>query len=171
VRRLREVVDLGGAGDGGERMMDDVTETLPRAVLVDIDGTLALRGDGDGVRRFYDWHRVGEDLPNPAVIELLNMIAPAWPPLVRIILFSGRDEVCREQTEEWLLKHDVPWHELHMRRHKDNRKDSIVKRELYEANVLGSYRVVCVIDDRTQVVRMWRDELGLTCLQVADGDF
>jgi hypothetical protein len=28
-----------------------------------------------------------------------------------------------------------------------------------------------VVDDRTQVVRMWRDELGLTCLQVADGDF
>lgn len=144
---------------------------LERAVICDIDGTLALRGDGPDARRFYDWHRVGEDTPNEPVVELLNMIAPAWPPLVRIILLSGRDEVCRAETEEWLIKHDIGWHELYMRRHKDNRKDSVVKREMYESYVLGSYRVVCVLDDRTQVVRMWRDELGLTCLQVADGDF
>ena len=31
-------------------------------------------------------------------------------------------------------------------------------------------RILCVYDDRNQVVKMWRDS-GLTCMQVAPGDF
>ncbi|TDB92951.1 5'-hydroxyl kinase, partial [Micromonospora fluostatini] len=67
--------------------------TLPRAVLVDIDGTLAHRGD----RSPYDWSRVGEDRPNPAVVELVQTIAAAGRH--RVILLTGRDDVCRWQTE------------------------------------------------------------------------
>jgi hypothetical protein len=59
---------------------------------------------------------------------------------------------------------------LFMRGDDDYRPDEIVKRELYEENVLGNYDVVGVIDDRSKVVKMWR-ELGLTCLQVAEGAF
>jgi hypothetical protein len=29
---------------------------------------------------------------------------------------------------------------------------------------------MCVFDDKTKAVKMWRD-LGLTCFQVAQGDF
>lgn len=137
-----------------------------RAVLVDIDGTLALR---TGDRSPFDWHRVGEDAPNPAVIELVQIIRAAG--CHRIILMSGRDESCRHQTEMWLDTHLGPFDELHMRAEKDNRKDSIVKRELYESHVHGRYEVTFVIDDRDQVVRMWRDELGLTVFQCADGAF
>lgn len=46
-----------------------------------------------------------------------------------------------------------------------------MKRELYETFVEGKYNVRLVLDDRNQVVDMWRDELGLTCFQVAPGDF
>lgn len=60
--------------------------------------------------------------------------------------------------------------ELHMRKTGDTRRDSTVKRELYERH-LAHRDVLCVLDDRDQVVRMWREELGLTCLQVAYGDF
>jgi hypothetical protein len=151
-----------------ERMMDDMTD-LPRAVLVDIDGTLALRGDGPDVRRFYDWHRVGEDAPNPPVVELVRLIADAGRH--RIVLMSGRDGVCRPETEAWLAEHKIPYDELWMRAPGDNRKDSIVKRELYEAHVAGRFVVAFVVDDRDQVVRMWRDELGLAVFQCADGDF
>lgn len=140
--------------------------TLPRAVLVDIDGTLALR---TGNRSPYDWSRVGEDEPNPAVIELVQTLAAAGRH--RIILLSGRDEVCRQQTEMWLDAQAVPFHELHMRARKDNRKDSVVKAELYRAHVEGRHTVAFVVDDRRQVVDMWRNELGLTCLQVAEGNF
>lgn len=50
--------------------------TLPRTVLFDIDGTLALRDESDpNVRHFAAWNRVGEDLPNAAVIELAQLVA------------------------------------------------------------------------------------------------
>lgn len=52
----------------------------------------------------------------------------------------------------------------------DHRRDAIVKRELFDLHIRHQYRVTHVLDDRTQVVQMWR-ALGLTCLQVADGDF
>lgn len=143
---------------------DQTTENLPRAVLVDIDGTLAERGD----RSPYDWQRVGEDQPRPAVIELVQTLAAARRHT--IILMSGRDEVCRRQTELWLDAQPVPFHALHMRPHKDNRKDAIVKAELYRQHVEGRYQVAFVIDDREQVVKMWRG-LGMDCFQVAEGNF
>ena len=31
-------------------------------------------------------------------------------------------------------------------------------------------RLICIFDDRNKVVNMWRS-LGITCLQVANGDF
>jgi hypothetical protein len=136
-----------------------------RAVLVDIDGTLALR---TGDRSPYDWDRVGEDEPNLPVIELVQIIHAAGQH--RIILMSGRDESCRWQTEMWLAAQQLPFDELYMRTEKDNRKDSIVKEELYRRHVEGVSEVAFVIDDRKQVVEMWRS-LGLTVLQCAEGDF
>lgn len=61
-------------------------------------------------------------------------------------------------------------YELHMRPAGDRRRDSIVKAELFDRHVRDQYRVLVVLDDRKQVVEMWRS-LGLTCLQVAEGDF
>jgi hypothetical protein len=52
----------------------------------------------------------------------------------------------------------------------DQRKDSVVKREIFDREVRDHYRIVGVFDDRAQVVRMWRS-LGLTVFQVAEGDF
>lgn len=151
-----------------QRIMSGVTE-LPRAVLVDVDGTLALRGDGPDVRRFYDWHRVGEDAPNPAVVELVQVLAESGR--YRIVVMSGRDGVCLPETVAWLAEHKVPYHELWMRAPSDNRKDSTVKRELYEQHVTGRYGVAFVLDDRDAVVSLWRRDLGLPCFQVEYGDF
>ena len=40
-------------------------------------------------------------------------------------------------TERWLARHGIPYTALHMRATGDKRKDSIVKRELYEAHIAG----------------------------------
>ena len=56
-----------------------------------------------------------------------------------------------------------------MRQNKDYRKDSIIKKERYDT-IKDTHDVLWVIDDRQQVVDMWRD-LGLTVFQVAPGDF
>ena len=45
-----------------------------RAVIFDLDGTLALGHFGEPDRRGpFDWHRVSEDTPNPAVVALVLM--------------------------------------------------------------------------------------------------
>jgi hypothetical protein len=59
---------------------------------------------------------------------------------------------------------------LLMRAEYDMRKDSIVKEEIYRQEILGRYNVWMVLDDRDQVVEMWR-LLGLRTLQVAPGAF
>jgi hypothetical protein len=137
--------------------------------LVDIDGTLAIRGE----RGPYDWHRVGEDKPNEPVIEVVRALSARS----NIVFVSGRMEQCRLQTLDWLHEHVCQrvltcFHSpLFMRADDDYRHDTLVKREIYEKFILGEYDVAGVIDDRAQVVRMWRQELGLTCLQVAEGNF
>jgi predicted kinase len=137
---------------------------LPPAMLVDIDGTVALMGD----RSPYDWHRVGEDLPNPAVITAVRAMHAAGN---AIIFCSGRDEVCRPETEAWLeLYVGVRYEALFMRPEGDGRKDAVVKREIFDSEIRDTWRIVGVFDDRQQVVRMWR-ALGLTVFQVAEGDF
>jgi hypothetical protein len=57
-----------------------------------------------------------------------------------------------------------------MREEGSNERDSIVKHRMFEGNIRGKYFIEYILDDRNQVVEMWRN-MGLTCLQVADGDF
>jgi hypothetical protein len=52
----------------------------------------------------------------------------------------------------------------------DQRKDNIVKRELFDTWVRGKYNVRFCLDDRDQVVEGWR-AMGLTCFQVQPGAF
>jgi predicted kinase len=139
---------------------------LPVAWLVDIDGTLALMSTAAGARTPFEWHRVGEDAPNPAVVDLVRALSAG----AAIVVMSGRDESCRTLTEQWLAKHEVPYDGLFMRPAGDSRKDSIVKQELFSTQVASRWAVRGVIDDRQQVVEMWR-AMGLMCAQVAPGDF
>lgn len=139
-------------------------QSKPRAILVDIDGTLATMSG----RSPYEWMRVGEDSPVEAVIEAV-MAACLFNR--EVIVMSGRDESCRAITEEWLTKHlGVAWSKLYMRPEGDNRKDNIIKYELFNRYVRNDYNVSYVLDDRDQVVEMWR-KLGLACFQVNYGNF
>jgi hypothetical protein len=65
----------------------------------------------------------------------------------------------------------ISYNALYVRKKGDMRKDSIIKKELYEAYVKGQFFVQFVLDDRNQVVDLWHLELGLPCLQVNYGDF
>jgi len=138
---------------------------LPSAIIVDIDGTLATMAD----RSPYEWHRVGEDSPVAAVI---HAVSAAYQNYDEIIVMSGRDASCRSITEDWLKTHlgKISNYQLHMRAEGDNRKDDLVKYELFNEHIRGKYHVKYVLDDRDQVVKMWRS-LGLNCFQVAAGAF
>jgi predicted kinase len=136
---------------------------LPPAWIVDVDGTLALMSG----RTPYAWHRVGEDAPNPPVVELVRALRAAGN---AIVVVSGRDDVARAATLAWLGRHEIPHDVLLLRARGDARRDSVVKREIFDRSIRHVWQVRGVLDDRDQVVRMWRG-LGLTCAQVAPGDF
>jgi hypothetical protein len=147
---------------------------MRKAVIVDVDGTVALMGKGEPGRRGpYDWHRVGEDDPNRPVINLVEMFRDDD---CHIIFVSGRDESCRLATQHWLIQHDVAMtflpdgDLLYMRPAGDNRGDDEIKLEIYKRDIEPRWNVVYVLDDRDRVIKMWRS-LGLTVLQVADGSF
>ena len=139
----------------------------PRCVLCDVDGTLALNLEK---RSFYDMTRVGEDTLDPfmgCVIDALynygvEISGDRYP---RVIVVSGRDDSCREATEEWLNRYGVPYDELIMRKEGDRRADEIVKKELYLEQIEPNYAVLGVFDDRPKVARMWRG-LGLRVAQL-----
>jgi len=134
-----------------------------KAIIVDIDGTLAkMNGRGP-----FEWHRVGEDKVNEPVKTVVN----ALKKLYTIIIFTGRDGVCLTETINWLIENQIHYDKLFIRGQGNNEKDSIIKRRLYDMYVKDEYQVDFVIDDRNQVVDMWRKDLGLTCFQCDYGDF
>lgn len=139
-------------------------EGARHAILVDLDGTLALMRN----RSPYDAARCEEDELSSVVEGIVRRYSEGGG---AVVLMSGRQSEYRVQTERWLARHEITYEGLYMRATGDSRKDSIVKRELFDAHVREQFNVDFVLDDRNQVVDMWRNELGLVCLQVAEGDF
>jgi predicted kinase len=136
----------------------------PDAIMVDIDGTVALMQG----RSPFDETRVHEDRPNEAVIRAVRAMHAAGN---RVIFCSGRTDGCYDATEAWLQEHvGVPYEGLFMRKSGDQRKDSIVKVEIFDERIRRFYNIVGVFDDRAQVVAAWR-KLGLPVFAVAEGDF
>lgn len=138
------------------------------AYIFDIDGTLCHMTS----RSPYDESRVHEDVPNQPVIDVLTRLVSSG---AKIIFCSGRTNECYDATRKYILEHTSLREDdfiLLMRKAGDTRKDNIVKREIFEQNLRhAKINIRGVFDDRQQVVDMWRDELGLTCFQVAPGDF
>lgn len=142
-------------------------EGARKAVLVDIDGTVALfNGRGP-----YEENKVATDLPNQPVIDVIRSLVRdrGWV----LVFMSGRQVACRTDTEEWLCRHVIPvgypW-ALFMRPTGDTRPDHVVKLELFDQYVRDTYDIKCVFDDRASVVGLWR-RMGLPTFQVAEGNF
>lgn len=138
--------------------------SLPHVWIIDVDGTLALM---DG-RSPFDWDKVGEDKPNTGVVAMVKALIASGD---NVVIMSGRDGSAEQATREWLTKHVAPDLPLHMRQPGDMRPDSIVKYELFSAHIADKHHVKGVLDDRDQVVYLWREQLKLPTFQVAEGDF
>lgn len=138
--------------------------TLPKAVICDLDGTLSLLNGRDP----YDASSADEDLLNVPVARVLQMAKAQG---YKVILLSGREQLYREPTERFLSKHQIAYDLLLMRTTNDYRKDNIIKKELFQQEIAGKYFIEFLLDDRNQVVDMWRKDLQLPCFQVNYGDF
>jgi FMN phosphatase YigB (HAD superfamily) len=137
------------------------------AVIFDRDGTLfsvAHHMGEDGPNSWESYNGlVAFDAPVPRIAALWHAIRPG----VTRIVTSGRMEHTRRDMAFAFHKHGIFPDLLLMRRNKDTRRDSIVKTEIYRAEIEPYFDVRYVIDDRPQVVDAWR-ELGLPVLAVRD---
>lgn len=162
-----------------------------KSVIFDIDGTIANIEH----RRHYvaskpkNWKAFNkgmkDDTPFNDIIHLMSLY---YLDGYNILIASGRGEERRSVTEEWLTKQNIIcttpianiekafstptilYEKLYMRPAKDSRSDDIIKSEILTQMREDGYEPTIAVDDRDQVVRMWRTA-GLRCLQVAPGDF
>ena len=135
-----------------------------RAILVDVDGTLAHTDVPYPAAYSRDY---SQDLYDRNIGEIVNYHHRDG---YAVIVMSGRHGGHRAVTEQWLWKHGVAFDLLLMRPEEDQKTDdATIKKQLYLDHVQGRYGVVLAIDDRPRVVRMWRAELGLSVLDVGDG--
>lgn len=144
------------------------------AVIVDIDGTVALHvlPDGRLTRHHHHYRAVTWDLPNQPVIDTVRALYAAGH---QIVFCSGRP--IRDDdgydvgaaTYVWLAEHVGEWAlgaPLFMRAQSDRRPDDLIKAEIYERFIRGRYDVRLALDDRPRVIRMWLS-LGLSVFDVA----
>lgn len=146
---------------------------MTKCYICDIDGTIAntehrIHYITNGHRDWDKWYdNAHKDDPIEEIVDILRM---AVNNNIAIVLCTARDEKCREDTVKWLETHNIPWHDLRMRKSGDRRSDDIVKFELLEEMYEDGYEPILVLEDRDRVVKMWRSA-GLRCLQVSEGDF
>ena len=149
-------------------------------VIFDLDGTLALIDKRRAISTlpsgkmdwdtFFDPKNIDLDQPNDAVITMAKMLKAAGN---RIVILSGRSKATKDATKVWLKKFDVPFDILKMRPTSKDFKfmpDDQLKQMWLDQLFTNKDDIVCVFDDRQKVVDMWRQN-GLTCMQVAPGNF
>lgn len=157
---------------------------MKKAIIFDIDGTLAnnkhrvhwLEGEKKDWDKFYS--EMNKDSLNEpvgflckAVLDYVYRITLLGE--IRVFIFTGRPEKYRQETWDWLYE-KLGWHiqlsSLKMRPTGDHRPDYQVKQEMLDSLKADGYEILFTVDDRKQVVDMWRAN-GITCLQCAEGNF
>jgi hypothetical protein len=150
----------------------------PNIVSADLDGTIALidhrrhwlgaelhldmTSDERRRRLFAEYVK---DQPNQPVIQTIKALRRDG---YYIHVISRRSDEAPEQTIDWIEAFNVPYDHLRMRAAGDFTKDEEMKRQWIAEYDLS--QTLYVFDDRQKVMDMW-SSLGLTCFQVAPGDF
>ena len=133
---------------------------LPKAYLIDIDGTVSLKGDRD----IFDDSKLHLD---SEIVAVGNVVRALSAQGFRMIYVTGRQNSCRKSTQKWLEDNNL-WmndSEMYMRKTKDARPDYLIKEEIVLKEILPRYNVIAVIDDRIQVTREYF-RLGIHVLNV-----
>jgi phosphoglycolate phosphatase-like HAD superfamily hydrolase len=145
-------------------------EIKKRIVIADLDGTLS-----DYQHRVKFWIQKDYDAFNSRgkddkpIEDICNILRRLHNDETEIVVMTARDEWHQQDTAEWLRLNDVPFDRLLMRKTGDMSHDDDCKKNMLEQNI-EKENVWFVLEDRKVVVDMWRKE-GLTCLQVAAGEF
>ena len=151
---------------------------MKKYLVVDLDGTLC-----DSSHRVHfleqepkDWDSfyagIADDPINWHIDKLVKCCYYEEDSQYDLVFLTGRSDKHRKITEDWLFEHGYysDMYDLFMRTTNDWRPDHIVKLELAKANNITPDNVEFILEDRNQVVNMWRTE-GYKCLQVSEGNF
>lgn len=151
---------------------------MKNIVLVDLDGTICnvkhrvqyiQKGPQKDNTKFHSLHVFDE--PIRPIITLVEIFHSAG---YEIVFCSCRFDTELEKTREWIRTHftnkDLANARLLLRSKLDRREDHEIKPDLLKQAGISFDDIFIVLEDRNQVVKFWRDN-GLTCLQVADGNF
>lgn len=150
-------------------------KTLIKAIICDLDGTFAWMQN----RSPYDMTRVDEDLFDPRMLEVIHTFMQQG---IEVLFVTGREATKEgaEKTLNWIKNtlNEKIYHvtkfsgqydrfQLFMRKSKDYRHDYEVKEDIYLNKIKPFYDIICVFEDKNNVVNMWRKQ-GLLCCQVAN---
>ena len=148
-----------------------------QTVIFDLDGTLALIEERRQLatlpngkmnwKIFFAPENISLDQPNPPVIKTFQALKAAG---FRVGVFSGRDAISRKESEAWLKQHGIEVDFFRMRPQGTFTPDQILKKKWLDEELQEGHDIMCVFDDRDKVVKMWREN-GITCMQVAPGEF
>lgn len=148
-----------------------------QTVIFDLDGTLALIDKRRALaakpngkinwQTFFAPENISLDEPNLSVIASFKAMKAAG---FRVGIFSGRDSISRQQTEDWLAQHGIQPDFLFMRMQGSFTPDDVLKKDWLDQEMAAGHEIMCVFDDRDKVVKMWREN-GISCFQVAPGNF
>ena len=150
---------------------------MNKTVIFDLDGTLAIIDKRRALAAkpngkinwgtFFAPENIKLDEPNFPVIESFKAMKAAG---FIVGIFSGRDEISRQETMNWLAKHNIDPMFLRMRPNGSFTPDDVLKKAWLDEIIANGNEVICVFDDRDKVVKMWREN-GIACFQVAPGNF
>ena len=141
------------------------------AIIIDLDGTLAdishrRHHVEDGNK---NWKAFYNGITRDDINVWCHAIIDRFSDDNEVLLVTGRPEPYRDITRAWLDRYHISYSGLFMRPDKDYRKDFVIKQEIYDNYIKDSFDILFAIDDRQQVVDMWRRN-DITCLQCAEGD-
>ena len=145
-----------------------IDPTLPNAIIVDIDGTIAkmvTRGCYENTAEKYL-----EDEPIEQVLNIVRRYISDHT----VIFLTGRQDSVREATEQWLEQKagfkKGSYHLFMRTAGKRQIADFVFKREVAQNEIIGKYNISFWIEDRIRNVEMAR-QLGITAIQVGEGNF
>lgn len=150
---------------------------MKKTVIFDLDGTLALidkRREKAALsngkinwKTFFAPENIQLDEPNWPVIESFKAMKAAG---FTVGIFSGRDDISRKETMDWLTRYGINPDFLKMRKNGSFVPDDKLKKLWLDDLIRDGHNIMCVFDDRDKVVKMWRDN-GISCFQVNYGNF
>lgn len=146
-----------------------------KTVICDLDGTLFNVDHRLHYLEKKDWDgfftAVKDDTPNEWCVELLKGMAEQGH---EVVFVTGRNEKVRAETIESIHK-CLDWspayidEHLFMRHEKDRSPDYDLKAAIHAA-FLHDRDILFVVEDRKQVVNMWRSK-GYVVLHCEEGEF